>query len=44
MPPTPKQHKNNNYKESPHMAELMHDANLACENLDGMFSPKTDHF
>ena len=44
MPNSPKKQKKNNYKETPHMSELMHDANLACENIDGTFSPKTDDF
>ena len=44
MPQTPKKQKKNNYKDSPHMSELIHDANLACENLDGTFPPNTDHF
>ena len=44
MPSTPKKHKKNNCAERPSMSDLMHDANIACENLTGLFSPRTDHF
>ena len=44
MPSTPKKHKKNNCAERPSMSDLMHDVNIACENLTGLFSPRTDHF